>query len=118
MKGFRGQQRLAPTKIFFRTRYGAPLSASGVGFRLRAYRVSAPQKAPRLATKRITPHTFRHTAAVHLLESGVDVAVVKDWLGHASLDSTYIYARANLVTKRKALQHLELKTPGSKRKAW
>jgi len=60
----------------------------------------------------------RHTAAVHLLDSGVDVAVVKDWLGHASLDSTYIYARANLETKRRALQNLELKTPGGKRKLW
>jgi integrase len=118
LKVLLSQQKLAPNEIIFRNRYGEPLSASGVRFRLRAYLVSATQKAPRLATKRITPHTFRHTAAVHLLESGVDVAVVKDWLGHASLDSTYIYARANLETKRKALQHLELKTPGSKRKAW
>jgi len=102
LKVLLSKQKLAPNEII----------------RLRAYLVSATQKAPRLATKRITPHTFRHTAAVHLLESGVDVAVVKDWLGHASLDSTYIYARANLETKRKALQHLELKTPGSKRKAW
>jgi len=43
---------------------------------------------------------------------------VKDWLGHASLESTYIYARANLETKRKALQRLEPKTPGSRRKTW
>jgi integrase/recombinase XerC len=118
LKALLGQQRLAPNEPVFRNRYGGPLSASGVRFRLRAYLASAAQKAPRLAAKRITPHTFRHTAAVHLLESGVDVAVVKDWLGHASLDSTYIYARANLETKRKALQRLELKTPGSKRKTW
>jgi integrase/recombinase XerC len=112
------QQKLAPNEAIFRNRYGEPLSASGVRFRLRAYLASATQKAPRLAAKRITPHSFRHTAAVHLLDSGVDVAVVKDWLGHASLDSTYIYARANLETKRRALQQLELKTPGSRRKAW
>jgi len=113
-----GQQKLAHDEAIFRNRYGEPLSASGVRFRLRAYLASATRGTPRLATKRITPHTFRHTAAVHLLESGVDVAVVKDWLGHASLDSTYIYARANLETKRKALQHLELKAPGGGRKAW
>ena len=113
-----GQQKLASDEAIFRNRYGEALSASGVRFRLRAYLATAAQKAPRLAAKRITPHTFRHTAAVHLLESGVDVAIVKDWLGHASLDSTYLYARANLDTKRKALQHLELKTPGGKRKAW
>jgi len=112
------QQKLALDAPIFRNRYGEPLSASGVRFRLRSHLASATQKAPRLAVKRITPHTFRHTAAVHLLESGVDVAVVKDWLGHASLESTYIYARANLETKRKALQRLEPKTPGSRRKAW
>lgn len=43
---------------------------------------------------------------------------MKDWLGHASLESTYLYARANLETKRRALQLLELKAPGSRRKAW
>lgn len=118
LRALLGQQKLAPDEAIFRNRYGEPLSASGVRFRLRAYLASAAQEAPRLAAKRITPHTFRHTAAVHLLESGVDVAVVKDWLGHASLDSTYIYARANLETKRKALQHLEPKTPGARRKAW
>lgn len=112
------EQKLAPNEVIFRNRYGEPLSASGVRFRLRSYLAKATQNAPRLAGKQITPHTFRHTAAVHLLDSGVDVAVVKDWLGHASLDSTYIYARANLETKRRALQNLELKTPGGKRKLW
>lgn len=112
------EHKLAPNEVIFRNRYGEPLSASGVRFRLRSYLAKATQNAPRLAGKQITPHTFRHTAAVHLLDSGVDVAVVKDWLGHASLDSTYIYARANLETKRRALQNLELKTPGGKRKLW
>jgi len=110
------EQKLAPNEVIFRNRYGEPLSASGVRFRLRSYLAKATQNAPRLAAKQITPHTFRHTAAVHLLDSGVDVAVVKDWLGHASLDSTYIYARANL--ERRALQNLELKNPGDKRKLW
>ena len=118
LKALLGQQKLALDEPIFRNRYGEALSASGVRFRLRAYLASASKKTPRLAAKRITPHSFRHTAAVHLLESGVDVAIVSNWLGHASLDSTYIYARANLETKRKALQHLELKTPGRRRKAW
>jgi site-specific recombinase XerD len=118
LKVLLGQQKLALDEPIFRNRYGEPLSASGVRFRLRAYLASAARKTPTLAAKRITPHSFRHTAAVHLLESGVDVAIVSNWLGHASLDSTYIYARANLETKRKALKKLELKTPGSKRKAW
>jgi len=118
LKALLRQQKLAPNDPVFRNRYGEPLSASGVRFRLRAYLASATKKAPQLAAKRISPHSFRHTAAVHLLESGVDVAVVSNWLGHASLDSTYIYARANLETKRKALEQLEPKTRGSRAKAW
>jgi integrase/recombinase XerC len=94
LRALLSQQKLAPGEPIFRNRCGEPLSASGVRFRLRAYPATATQKTPTLAAKRITPHTFRHAAAVHLLESGVDVAVVKNWLGHASLDSTYIYARA------------------------
>jgi len=52
----------------------------------------------------MSPHTLRHTTAVHLLASGVDVAIIRDWMGHVSLDTTNIYAQANLETKRKALE--------------
>jgi integrase/recombinase XerC len=118
LEAFLKQQQLGPNEPIFRNCYGEPLSASGVRFRLKAYLASAALQTPRLGKKRVTPHTFRHTAAVHLLAAGVDVAIVQSWLGHASLDSTYIYAQADLETKRKALQQLESKTPGDKRKRW
>lgn len=93
-----------PDEAIFRNRYGNPLGASGVRFRLKRYIEAAAQKVPRLREKRVSPHTLRHTAAVHLVASGVDVTIIRDWMGHVSLDTTNIYAQANLETKRQALE--------------
>jgi len=54
--------------------------------------------------KRVSPHVFRHTTAVHLLESGVEVNVIRGWLGHVSLDTTNRYAEINIRAKEEALQ--------------
>jgi integrase/recombinase XerD len=61
--------------------------------------------------RRISPHTFRHTAAVHLLEAGVEVNVIRGWLGHADLSTTNRYAEINTRTKLAALRATEL--PGT-----
>ena len=92
-------------------RYGNPLSASGARFKLAQYVRSAEGTAPALADKHVTPHSFRHATAVHLVAAGVDVTVIRSWLGHASLETTNHYAQANLETKRRALERLE--SPGS-----
>ena len=52
----------------------------------------------------VSPHTFRHTAAVHLLEAGVEVNVIRGWLGHADLSTTNRYAEINTKTKQEALR--------------
>ena len=57
--------------------------------------------------RRITPHVFRHTAAVHLLEAGVEVNVIRAWLGHVSLDTTNRYAELTLRAKVAAMQTCE-----------
>jgi site-specific recombinase XerD len=90
----------------FVNRYGQPLGASGVRFKLAQYVKSAAQTIPSLANKDISPHTFRHATAVALIAAGVDIAVVRSWLGHASVDTTAHYAQANLATKRTALAKL------------
>ena len=58
---------------------------------------------PTLARVGISPHTMRHTKAMHLLQSGVPLVMVKDFLGHADLKSTEVYVQADLEMKRKAL---------------
>ena len=91
----------------FANRYGQPLHASGVRFRLRQCVNTAAKGHPRLQEKHVTPHTFRHTAAVHLVAAGVDVTVIQSWLGHAHLNTTFLYAQANVETKRKAIEQLD-----------
>jgi len=91
----------------FVNRYGQPLGASGVRFKLAQYVAAAARAHPSLSKRRISPHTFRHAAAVSMVSSGVDVTVIRSFLGHANLDTTNYYAQANLETKRKALERID-----------
>jgi site-specific recombinase XerD len=56
-----------------------------------------------LTDQRMHPHSLRHTTAIHLLKAGVDFATISQWLGHANLNTTMRYARADLDVKRQAL---------------
>ena len=100
LRAFLKRQPRAENEPIFVNRYGRPLNAGGVRFKLKQCVAAAAKKVPSLACKRVSPHTFRHSAAVSLVAAGVDVTVIRSWLGHASLDTTNIYARANVETKR------------------
>jgi site-specific recombinase XerD len=102
----------------FVNRYGMPLHASGVRFKLAKYVDAATKTSPSLASKRITPHSFRHATAVHLVAAGVDITVIRSWLGHVSLDTTNHYAQANLETKRRALEGLGSSSRPAKQPSW
>lgn len=102
----------------FVNRYGQPLGASGVRYKLHQYVQAAAKQMPTLSAKRVTPHLFRHTAAVHLVAAGVDVTVIRSWMGHARLDTTNLYAEANLDTKRKALERLAADSRPAKPPRW
>jgi integrase/recombinase XerC len=112
------RQPRAPDQRMFVNRYGEPLSASGVRFKLATYVKAAAETVPTLRTKHVTPHSFRHATAVHLVSAGVDVTVIRSWLGHASLDTTNHYARANLETKRKALEQVAAPAAGKHPPSW
>jgi site-specific recombinase XerD len=87
-------------------------------FKLAHYVAAAAKKAPSLASKNVTPHSFRHATAVHLVAAGVDITVIRSWLGHVSLDTTNHYAQANLETKRKALERVDLRSKADKSPRW
>jgi site-specific recombinase XerD len=87
------RQPRADDEPIFVNRYGQPLGAAGVRFKLKQYVQSAAQNVPSLAAKRITPHTWRHSVGVQLVASGVDVTVIRSWFGHAQLDTTNLYYR-------------------------
>jgi site-specific recombinase XerD len=104
LKDFLKRHPRAEDEAIFVNRYGHPLGAAGVRFKLKQYVKTATAKVPSLAAKRVSPHLFRHSTAVSLVAAGVDVTVIRSWLGHASLDTTNRYACADLETKRKALE--------------
>ena len=85
---------------------GAHMTRSGVEQRLRVLVRRATTNRPDLAHVRISPHVIRHTTAMHLLQSGVDLSVIAMWLGHESLETTHQYLDADLESKKRALDHL------------
>jgi len=91
---------LAPV---FPSNRGTPLSRDAVSHLLAKHLVVARQQCPSLTGKRVSPHVLRHTAAMSLLHSGVDCAVIALWLGHESMDTTQVYLHASLELKQRAL---------------
>ncbi len=89
----------------FVSRRGQPLTRSGIYKVVRRHASHLDRGGDR--PRRVSPHLFRHTAAVHLLESGVEVNVIRAWLGHVSLDTTNRYAEITLRAKEAALRLCE-----------
>jgi len=87
----------------FTTRQGTPMSRDAVHARITKYQKTAARSCPSLADKNLTPHTLRHSTAMHLRHAGVDNAVIALWLGHHDIRSTQIYTHADLKLKEQAL---------------
>jgi integrase/recombinase XerD len=96
-----------PGTPLFPNAHGGPLSRSGVEDRLREAVRLAVTRCPTLKGRRISPHTLRHTTAMHLLQSGVDITVIALWLGHEGTETTHQYVEANLAMKEQALSRIE-----------
>lgn len=111
------QQWLGNTKgkedeLVFTNARGGHLSSDGVQYILDKHIKIACQLCPSLNKKRVTPHVLRHTAAMQLLQSGVDPMMIAIWLGHESVETTHIYIKEDIKMKEQALQ----KTQESKSK--
>ena len=100
-----------PDAPVFPNRAGEPLSRSGVEHQLRVACRKAAERHPSLATRRISPHTLRHTTAMHLLQSGVDITVIALWLGHEDTATTHQYVEADLAMKEAALRCVDDPAP-------
>lgn len=83
------------------------MTRSGIAKRLAKAVRSAQGSVPSLRGRRISPHTIRHTTAMHLLQSGVDITVIAIWLGHSNTTTTHHYVEADLLMKQKALGKLQ-----------
>jgi site-specific recombinase XerD len=97
----RGEAALIPN------RDGQAMSRSNVAQRLALAVGRAAVAQPSLLKKRVSPHTLRHTSAMHLLQSGVPFNVIALWLGHESPTTTHRYVEADLAMKEKALARLQ-----------
>jgi len=94
-------------KLLFPNRSGGIMARSNVTQRLELAVSIAAHQHPQLMRRPISPHTFRHTTAMHLLQSGVDLAVIALWLGHESPATTHMYLEADLSMKERALDRLQ-----------
>jgi len=106
LRSFLKQRGISPKSdnLVFLNHRGGQLTRQGVKYLLRKYVQIAIKNCPSLKQKRIHPHVFRHTCAIHLLESGVDINTIRAWLGHVYLSTTNRYAQINLEMKRKVLE--------------
>ncbi len=90
--------------LLFRNALGKPLSRDGVAYLIQKYARIAAERCPVLQKRRITPHVLRHSCACALLQAGVDITVIRDYLGHSSVATTSRYVTTNLQMKREALE--------------
>jgi integrase/recombinase XerD len=104
-------------KPLFQNRQGGRLSRSGVRYLLQKYVEPVRHDRPGF-TQAVSPHSLRHTKGMHLLQAGVPLEIIRDFLGHVDVKTTEIYARANLEMKRKALEKVTHAGPLRKIPSW
>jgi len=92
-----------PSDVVFPNAQGSPLSRDGLEYLLTKHLAIARSHCPSLKAKRVSPHVLRHSAAMDLLQHGVDRSVIALWLGHESMETTQVYLHANLALKEEAL---------------
>ena len=95
------------SSVLFPNMHGGRLSPDAIQFLLAKYVKIARERCPSLHHKRVTPHVLRHTAAMELLQAGVDISVIALWLGHETIQSTQVYLHAHIALKIAALAKLK-----------
>ena len=106
--------------VFFNAN-GKPITRFGIRHIVRKYAAKAGQACASIKAKKVSPHMVRHTTAMHLLQSGNDLNVIKDWMGHADLNTTHAYVEIDMKMKRKALETCQppkAKTPPKSLGKW
>ena len=101
----------------FQNRQGGRLSRSGLRYLLHSHVEAVRSEVPGF-TQKISPHSMRHTKGMHLLQSGVSLEIIRDFLGHVDVKTTQIYARANLEMTRRALEKVAGDSPPASLPPW
>ncbi len=106
-------------KLFF-NRTGEKLTGAGVTYILQKYAEVARSANENLIPEVISPHSLRHSKSMHLLQSGINLVYIRDFLGHKSIQTTEIYARADSKQKREALEsvYIDVIPEKNKERSW
>lgn len=107
-----------PTERVFLNRCNRPITRFGIHTMVERYVLRVAAQLPSLASKRVSPHTIRHTTAVHLLRAGVDINTIRAWLGHVSIDTTNVYAEVDLEMKARALAKCDVGDTDRQKRHW
>lgn len=108
------ERRDAP---LFANRHRQHFTRTGIRRIIQKYATLARPASPHLP-EQISPHTLRHSKAMHLLQAGIPLVIIRDFLGHADVTTTEIYARADLDTKRRALESIETPVASPSLPSW
>jgi integrase/recombinase XerD len=103
LRAWLDERHANPCDPLFPTTTGTPLSRDAIERRIALHVSTAADSCPSLTTKRVTAHTLRHTCAMRLLASGVDLTVIALWLGHEQVSTTGIYLHADMSQKERAI---------------
>jgi site-specific recombinase XerD len=104
-------------RALFVNRHGQGFTRTGIRDMIRKYVARARQICPHLRDD-ISPHTFRHSKAMHMLQVGIPLVIIRDFLGHADIATSETYARADLDMKRRALEKLTPTPPAGGLPSW
>lgn len=104
---------LTQKQHLFRNTRKQPITRSGVTYILKTAAETAAENCVSLRERKISPHTIRHTTAMHLLQSGTDLNLIRMWLGHVHLDTTHGYVEADIKMKRRTLENGGIIKPDS-----
>ena len=106
LKRYLAELSVEPTPRVFANRFGQDLTRSGVEKRLRQTVQQAASQCPSLKGRSISPHTFRHSCAMHLLQAKVDITLIALFLGHESPCTTHQYIELDMQMKKECLSKL------------
>ncbi len=105
------------THLFLNAR-GEVITRFGIGYIIKKYTNKAMKTKPTLTNKTVSPHTFRHTTAMHLLQAGNELNMIRLWLGHASLNTTHAYIEIDIKKKKEILDTCQPPVLNEQEKNW
>ncbi len=107
LRAWLAERQGSPSEPLFPTSTGRALSRDAIEHRIALYAAKAGESCPSIRSKHVTAHTLRHTAAMRLLLSGVDVTVIALWLGHEQVATTSAYLHADMTQKERAIARMQ-----------